>query len=79
MDGMGLIEELAEQTARSATKCPVALQLREMDSADAKELQQAMDTNYTAVLISRVLKNRGIELNPRSIQNHRRSACSCRS
>lgn len=76
---MRLLDEVAQQSVATTTKCPVGLMLRDMDEEGRQELQEALDSGYAAVLIGRVLRNRGHELNDRAIQNHRRQSCSCRS
>lgn len=76
---MRLLDEIAEESVEKATRCPVGLMLRDMDDAGREELQEALDSPHPAVLIGKVLRKRGHELSDRSIQNHRRTSCSCKS
>lgn len=74
---MGLLDELAEQTAVVSVKCPIGSLLRTMEPAESKELQQALESEYPGTLITKVLKNRGHNISGRAVQTHRRKMCSC--
>lgn len=74
---MSLLDEiLSVQEDRSG--CKVKRLLDSMTPDDRSDLETALaNPNIPATHIARVLHNRGLEVNYKTLANHRRQDCAC--
>lgn len=74
-----LLEAIKETRPLGAgSKCTVTTILAKLDKDDRDGLVEAIaDPGIQGTTISRVLKDRGFRLEPKSIQRHRRGECLC--
>lgn len=76
---MGLLDDIQkEPRAKSGRACTVKAVATMMNKKDRDDFMQAIDDELVpSTVIARVLKRRSIEIQPASIQRHRRNDCTC--
>lgn len=77
---MGLIDDIKQANAamKKGPTCGMALVLKAMGEAEARELQAALDDEtIKGTIIAKVLSERGYTISAHTVSYHRRKGCSC--